>query len=46
MLDEPTTFVTCEGAKTLRANGLEVVQMPEFKEEVLKINEHILKRGE
>ena len=43
VLDEPPIFVKCEGAKTLREKGFKVIIMPEFKEEVLRINEHIIK---
>jgi pyrimidine deaminase RibD-like protein len=43
VLDEPALFVECKGAETLRAQGLEVVKMPEFEEEVREINHHLLK---
>lgn len=42
VLKEPPTFVECRGAETLRGHGLDVQEMPEFKEAVLEINRHIL----
>ncbi len=36
-------FIDCQGAKTLRERGLEVVHMSELEEEVREINQHILK---
>ena len=37
---EPTKFVRCEGACTLRAAGLEVRVYPDLEQEVLQINGH------
>jgi pyrimidine deaminase RibD-like protein len=44
VLDEPPIFVDCLGAETLSANGLKVIRMPEFEEEVRAINKLILNK--
>ncbi len=40
-LYEPSHFVECHGAENMRRAGIEVVQMPEFVDEVLGINAHL-----
>jgi pyrimidine deaminase RibD-like protein len=41
---EPLVFVDCEGAELLRAEGVEVIEIPEFAEEVRAANRHLLVR--
>lgn len=38
---EPATFVECQGARVLRENGLEVVEMTEFAAAVAEVNRHL-----
>jgi len=44
-LGEPPVLAPGGGAVTLRAAGVEVVQLPAFAEAVRKINAHLLGRG-
>lgn len=41
-LYEPSHFVECHGAENLRRAGVEVVQMAQFADEVVRINSHVL----
>ncbi len=40
-LYEPSHFVECHGAENLRRAGVEVIYMPQFGEDVLRINSHL-----
>lgn len=39
---EPAIFVDCRGAETLRAAGLDVVEVPDLAERVREVNAHLL----
>jgi diaminohydroxyphosphoribosylaminopyrimidine deaminase/5-amino-6-(5-phosphoribosylamino)uracil reductase len=44
-LREPDIFADCTGLETLRANGVEVVELPALAGRVAAINAHIMKRN-
>ncbi len=38
---EPATFVDCKGIATLQDQGIEVIELPDFNEQILEINRHL-----
>ncbi len=40
-MHEPPTFADCQGAETLRAAGLEVVELADLAEQVRAVNAHL-----
>jgi diaminohydroxyphosphoribosylaminopyrimidine deaminase/5-amino-6-(5-phosphoribosylamino)uracil reductase len=41
-LREPALLALCDGADRLRAAGVEVVELPEFADQVRAVNAHLL----